>query len=90
MYQKQQIWFYSSSKHSLIKYIVDLFADVRPQSQEFPVYPVKCGFQEISLPGILAVEQFQQLDDELLVNTPFSGTRCEVWRLEEPQEKLVH
>ena len=48
------------------------------------------GFEEISLPRILTVEELQQLDHELLVDTPLGGTRRKVRRFQETQEKLVY
>ena len=44
-----------------IKYIVDLFPNVRPQPEEFAVYPMKYRFEKVPFSGIFAVEQFQQL-----------------------------
>ena len=41
--------------------VVDLPADVGPQAQELPVDAMEDGLQEVSLPGVLAVKQLQQL-----------------------------
>lgn len=41
-----------------IENVIDLFSDVRPQSQELSIDPVQGGFKEVSLSGILAVKKF--------------------------------
>jgi len=41
-----------------IEYVVDLFPNIRSESKELSVYPVKNRLQEISLPGIFCIEKF--------------------------------
>jgi len=36
--------------------VVDRTANVRAQVEEFAVYAMKCGFEEIAFPGIFRVE----------------------------------
>ena len=39
-----------------IENIIDVFSDVRPQSQELSIDPVEGSFEEVSLSGILTVK----------------------------------
>ena len=41
--------------------VVDLLADVGPETQKFPVDAVQDGLQVLPLPGVLAVKQLQEL-----------------------------
>lgn len=44
--------------HSPIKYIIDLFPDVRSQAEKLAIDPVKGGFQEVPFSWVFAVKQF--------------------------------
>ena len=46
-----------------IKYIVDLFPNVRSQPEEFAVYPMQYCLEEIPFSWVFAVKQFQQLQE---------------------------
>lgn len=56
---------------SPIENIIDLFSDVRPQSQELSIDPVQGSFKEVSLSGIFTVKQFKELKYtvEMLLHT---------------------
>lgn len=45
--------------------VVDLFADVGPQTQQFPVDAVQDGLQVLPFPGVLAVKQLQELQEQM-------------------------
>ena len=47
------------------------------------------GFQEIPLPGIFTIEEFQQLKHEFLIDDFLPNARLEVGGLKETQEKLI-
>ena len=77
------------SWHLLQEKVVDLLPDECPESEELPVDPVEDRLEEVSLPGILAVKQFQQGEDELLVYDLFADAGLKVGALKEPEEELV-
>lgn len=45
--------------------------------------------QQVSLPGVLRVEQVQEVEHELLVDEALGHVRLEVGRLEDTQEQVV-
>uniref|UniRef100_A0A182IZZ8 Uncharacterized protein n=1 Tax=Anopheles atroparvus TaxID=41427 RepID=A0A182IZZ8_ANOAO len=74
----------------LVENVVDLLADERAQPEELAVHPVQHRLQEVPLPGVLRVEQLQQVQNEAVVDVALCHVRLEVRRLQEPQEQLVH
>ena len=70
--------------------MVDLPPDVSSEPQEFAVDPVQHRLEEVSLPGILAVKQLQDVQHEGLVDVPLGKGWLQVGRLQEPQEEGVH
>lgn len=47
--------------HSPQEDVVDLLPDESPQPEELPVDPMQDRLQEVPLPGVLTVKQFQEL-----------------------------
>lgn len=50
---------YKNPYLSPVEYVVDLSADVGPETQELAVDPVEDGLQEVPLPGVFTVKQLQ-------------------------------
>lgn len=48
--------------------MIDLSPDVRTEPQELAIDSVQDRLEEISLPGVLAVEQLQNVQDKRLVD----------------------
>mmetsp|Transcript_9698 Transcript_9698/g.33508 ORF Transcript_9698/g.33508 Transcript_9698/m.33508 type:complete len:295 (+) Transcript_9698:2722-3606(+) len=57
---------------------------------ELPVYPVQDGLQVVPLPGVLRVEQVQQLQHKVLVNVLLRHLGVRVLAHDVPQQELVH
>jgi hypothetical protein len=51
---------------------------------------VQGRFEEVPLPGILGVEQFEELKHKAVVDVGFCDVRVEVLALDEAKEELVH
>lgn len=60
------------------KYIIYLFAYERPQAEKLAVDAMQHGLEEVTLPGVLAVEQLEQLQYKLLVDHALANGRLEV------------
>ena len=72
-----------------VKCVVDLLADVGAEAEELAVDAVQDGLEEVALARVLAVEEVEQLHEELLVDGLLGGVGLEVGRLEESEEELV-
>ena len=70
--------------------IVDRAADEGSQVKEFAVYAVQGCFQKISLARVLGIEQFEELEDEAVVDVRLCDVGIEVLALDEAEEELVH
>mmetsp|Transcript_54529 Transcript_54529/g.117139 ORF Transcript_54529/g.117139 Transcript_54529/m.117139 type:complete len:267 (-) Transcript_54529:409-1209(-) len=70
--------------------ILDGLADKRPEDHELAVDPVQDGFQVVSLPRVLGIEQIQQFKHERVVNEPLGNLGVDVIGDHKPQEKLIH
>ncbi len=70
--------------------VVYLLPDEGPEPEELPVDPVQHRLQKVPLSRVLAVEELEQLQHELLVDHLLPNAGLEVGRLQEPQEELVH
>ena len=73
----------------LVKDVVDLLSNVGAKPEEFAVDSMQRGFKEVSLPRVFAVEELEQLKNELLVDKPFGDRRLEIGRLQKPQKEFV-
>lgn len=78
------MWFYLPKE-----YVVDLLPNESPKSEKLAVDTVQDGFEEIPFSRIFRVEQLEQLQDELLIDHPFTDGRLKVGTFEETQEELV-
>lgn len=72
-----------------VENIVDLLPDVRAQAEELSVDPVQRRLEEVPLPGVLRVEEIQQLEDELVVDVALGYWRLKVLRFEKAQKEFV-
>lgn len=75
--------------HVPVKHVVDLFSDERAQSEKLAVNAMQHRLEEVTLARILRVEQFEQLEHEILVNVSLGDARLKVGRLQEAQVELV-
>lgn len=48
-------------RHQPVENVVDLPPYISPEAQELSVDPVQDGLEEVPLPGVLAVEELQEL-----------------------------
>jgi hypothetical protein len=70
--------------------VVDGAANEGPEVEEFAVYAVQGGLQEVPLSGILGIKQLEKLEDEAVVDVCLCDVRVEVLALDKPEEELVH
>lgn len=70
--------------------VVDATSDRCTEVEELPVDSVKCRLEEVAFSRILRVEEFEEVEDEGLVNIAFGEVGVEVWALDKTQEEFVH
>lgn len=70
--------------------IVDASTNGRTKVEEFAVYSVECGLEEVTFPGVFGVEQLEEIEDKGLVNVSLGQVGVEVWALDKSQEKFVY
>ena len=73
-----------------MKSVIDLLSNISSQAEKFAIYAMKNGLEEVALAGILAVEELEELKQELLVDELLGEIGLEVGRLEEAQKELVN
>lgn len=69
--------------------IVDGTTDESTEIEEFSIDAVEGGFEEIAFTRVLRVEEFEEIEDEGLVNVSFGEVGVEVGALDESEEELV-
>ena len=69
--------------------IVDASSNGSTEVQEFSVYPMKSGFEEVALARILGVEELEKVKDECLINVSLGKVGVEIRALDETQEEFV-
>ena len=57
--------------------------------EEFAIYTMKCGLEEIALPWVLGVKKLKKIEREWVINVPFCEVRVEVRAFNKSKEKLV-
>lgn len=57
MIQKPKLLCLVPNIYSRIKYVVDLFPNVRSQAQELAIDAMKSSLQKISFPGVFTIKQ---------------------------------
>ena len=71
------------------EHVVDASPDGSSQVEELPVYPMQRCLEEIALAGVLGIEEFEQVQDERLVDVPFGQVRIEIRTFDKAQEEFV-
>lgn len=71
------------------KNVIDLFTYKRAKPQKFAINTVQDRFQKITFARVLRIEQFQQLQHELLIDDAFTDGRLKVRTLQEPESYKV-
>ena len=70
--------------------IVDASTDWCTEVEEFSVYSVQSGLQEITFSRIFRVEKFEKIEHESLLNVSLREVCVEIRALDESQEELIN
>jgi len=70
--------------------VVDGSANEGTKIEEFAINSMESGFQKVAFPGILRVEEFQQVEDKRLIDVALGNVRVEIGTLDESQEEFVY
>ena len=70
--------------------VVDRSSYRGPKVEKFSIDSVEGGLQEIAFSWVLRIEEFQEVQNEELIDVPFGDVCVEIRTLNEPQEELVH
>jgi len=73
----------------MIEDIVDRATNESTEVEHFAIKPMQSGLEKISLTRVFRVEQFEEIEDEKLVNVWFCKIQAEIGAFEESKEKLV-
>lgn len=69
--------------------VVDRASYGSPKIEKLSIDSVEGGLEEIAFSWILRIEEFQEVQNEELIDVAFGNVRVEIRTLDEPQEELV-
>ncbi len=72
------------------KDVVDLLTDEGAQAKELSVNSVHYCLEEVTLPRVLTVKEFEQLEDKLMINVALGDAWLKFTGFENMEEKFVH
>lgn len=76
--------------YELEKDVVDGPSDKRPQIEEFAVNAMKGRLQEVTLPRVLRIKEFEEIQNERLIDVALGEVGIEIRAFDETEEKLVN
>lgn len=73
----------------MVKDIAYRSANECAEIEEFAIYTMECGLEEIALPWVLGVEELKEIEHEWLIDVPFCEIGVKVRAFDKTKEKLV-
>lgn len=75
--------------YEMEEYVVDGAADERTEIKEFAVDAVERRLKEVTLAGILRIEELEEIEYKRLIDVPLGEVGIEVGALYKSEEELV-